>query len=100
MFGEDGFCDDSPHTARASDTQNRCDQMNYEDNQIKPEQWYQSLRREFWANLEFATDRMLASRELNHRQNYQVRGCSRHRSASTAALLPAPHPRSAIRRAS
>ena len=44
MFGEDGFCDDASHTARANDTQNRCDQMNYEDNQMTHEQTYQSSK--------------------------------------------------------
>ena len=43
MFGENGFCDDGPHTAGASDPQNRRDQMNYEDNQMAHEQSYQSL---------------------------------------------------------
>ena len=43
MFGENGFCDDGAHTARANDTQNRRDEMNYEDNQMAHEQSYQSL---------------------------------------------------------
>jgi hypothetical protein len=44
MFGENGFCDDGPHTARANHTQYRCDQMNYEDKQMTHEQSYQSLK--------------------------------------------------------
>src|SRR5262245_2565595 len=44
MFGEDGFSDDGPHTARANDLQSRCDQMSYEDNQMTHEQSYQSLK--------------------------------------------------------
>jgi len=44
MFGEDGFCDDGPHTARANDTPNGSDQMNYEDNQMTHERSYQSLK--------------------------------------------------------
>ena len=44
MFGENGFCDDGPHAARANDTDNRCDQMNYEDYQMPHEQSYQSLK--------------------------------------------------------
>ena len=43
MFGENGFCDDGPHTIGANDTQNRRDQLNYEDNQTVHEQSYQSL---------------------------------------------------------
>ena len=40
---QNGTSDACTHTARAKDTQNRCDQMNYEDYQMAHGPSYQSL---------------------------------------------------------
>jgi hypothetical protein len=58
MFGENGFGDDSAQAAEANEPQNGCDQMNDEKKQMAHTQSYQCINpqtREFWTNLEFAT---------------------------------------------